>query len=1101
MGWQVVEHEIEFALSELVAEDVYKPLVWQDIKAPMSGKMKLIGLCFATKLSEKKNKLLPCCLKALLDEKTLPGLGVDKVLPKSDAAKCGVTTDWRLMTVNEYRIDTIADLNKVMKRAHDAQAKAKEHAESLATSPAVQAPAMVVEPAWLRKLKLRFVVYQKHPIKGTIPMTVQIADERWQEALIYIAPKFPYWMRRFLSYAPKMPDGTRRHFTFDPKDDRKVGELATFYHNIGKSNNDDGDAVTVVADNVEQTKAKQDNIGNSNNDDGNAATVVADNVQQAKAEQEMNDFKKSWRVTSITKTDAYGRKATSAPLIKTPVFKKVCKPRATNENAKEASFEWVVDPEQDLRNLGTFATKVLIPKNETRLQKRLCLTSETSKTAMGEDGANNEEVTIEFEQALVCIALNPNTVRRIRFNLLVEAKNKAFNMYSDVGVRHHSDDDDSDDDEAPKGNSRNIGDMKEDEATKKNAEAEAVAKKKEKAEAVAKKKEEAERTKNEAARGKKHEAAKKKAKKGSKPPPTPPGYVSCFGLALESIQGTREPANEMAPDTGAALVRSKSRRASSLGEGEFCVIVKSVASGTQASRLDVRSEWTVDEVSLVDTGVERSKWARLYRNGQVLARAEHGAFVEAESSPPLGPEKNQVQFNHLQELEKELTGKKYEEVEFGFVLPKGMVFAEDKSIKGWEVTGVGRGSEADFKGIKQHWVLVSIEGIRVDRLDEGDDKGDEGSLNDLWKYLEKEWKYLEKEAEGMLTKAVDKLSEATKAYEAEKRVRDAKSAVATAEVKNTQNESSTTRDATGAAKSIAATVEPEDMSNEDTGTPDETAVAENTSNEDAGTIPDENADANNTSNEDVGMLVVDLDAKNTSNEHVGTPDKCPDATNTSNEHAGTPDEGPGVRNTSNEDAGTSDENVGKLAEVKKAAQLAVDAASFALAEVKQSALDVKERKRDAAAGKRNAMWARLIESAKATNNDLDLVFQMPKYVPKLRSLTGGVFGESDPLNLENSILSAKQRDRALTFGEWKDTSYRLLKVGRYSRDMSQGTIASLNDESNRSSCCSSCGSTSRDDMTRRSTTTSCSKRCSTRLTLNTRRTSTDTRPSCRLSSR
>ena len=77
---------------------------------------------------------------------------------------------------------------------------------------------------------------------------------------------------------------------------------------------------------------------------------------------------------------------------------------------------------------------------------------------------------------------------------------------------------------------------------------------------------------------------------------------------------------------------------------------------------------------------------------------------------------------------------------------------------------------------------------------------------------------------------------------------------------------------------------------------------------------------------------------------------------------------------------------------------------------------------------RNDIWLQLIDMAKKTDKALDLLFRMPKYVPKIRSLTGGVFGESDPLSLENSILSAKQRDRSLTFAEWQHSGKRLLKT-------------------------------------------------------------------------
>ena len=45
-------------------------------------------------------------------------------------------------------------------------------------------------------------------------------------------------------------------------------------------------------------------------------------------------------------------------------------------------------------------------------------------------------------------------------------------------------------------------------------------------------------------------------------------------------------------------------------------------------------------------------------------------------------------------------------------------------------------------------------------------------------------------------------------------------------------------------------------------------------------------------------------------------------------------------------------------------------------------------------------------------------------VPKPRSLTGGVFGETDPLSIENSILAAKQADSALSYKEWKKGTYK-----------------------------------------------------------------------------
>ena len=762
--------------------------------------MGCLGLRFTSKVAEKKpvgavGLLMPCCLTLpligpLFDEKKLPGLRVDKVdkaVSKKWADTCGVKPDWRLMSVNEHRVDTIADLNKVIASAHAAQKLAYDAAPG-----AVKASEDILIQTWRRKLTLRFVVYKKHGVKGMVPMTVQVADERWHEALMYIAPKFPIWMRKFLSYAPEVPDGMRRHFTFDPKDERNQEELTAFYENIFGDKGDDAD-----------------DGGGGDDEDAAALRLSADR----KAEQEKQDAMKSWRVRSITKTDAAGRKAVSKP---------------TEKPTEGHEPLWEADAEKDLAKFDKLASEAISKTNESALQAKLRHMSATAKQAMGE-GEATEEVTIEFEQALRCISLNPNKEHRLRFNIRAEEQNRRLELRvkgekaalqrkrsgggGGGGVSDVVDDDDtdSDDDDKPA-------------ATVTTPHGTVIEMDKE-----------------------------LKIVDGKE-------LLKRCGLNLTDTRG-KLGATKGTSAPKSPLSRERSRRASQMGADEVCTSVESITPDTQASRRDGRRGWVITEASLVGTGLARMLDGNAGGGGfleQPHGDDEHAPLVEKDekgaaavlkrgapaNAALVGPDDllrdDEVEFKDLDELSAKLYHALQhdvcKEVEFGFVLPRGMTFVEDQSSDGWKVEDVGQGSEADLKGIKHHWVLVSVEGVSLD-------------VNDA-----------QSELEALMVKKND-----------------------------------------GSAAAPAPS--------------------------------------------------------------------------------------------------------------------------------------------GGAATSRNALWQRLAHWAKESGNDLDLVFRMPKYVPKIRSLTGGVFGESDPLNLENSILSAKQRDRSLTYDEWKDTSFRLLKVGWNSRNMSQEAVA------------------------------------------------------------
>ena len=796
-----MEHELDFALNQRNEERLFEPLAKQALKVKVSGEMGCLGLRFTSKVAEKKpvgalGLLMPCCLALplvgpLLDEKKLPGLRVDKALPKKWAAKCGVKPDWRLMSVNEHRVDTVADLNKVIASVHAAQKRAHD-----AATDAVKASEDILQQTtWRRKLTLRFVVYKKQGARGMVPMTVQVADERWHEALMYIAPKFPVWMRRFLSYAPEVPDGTRRHFTFDPKDERNQEELTAFYDNIF---GDKGD----------------DDAGDGGDGDDEAAAALRLSADK-KTEQEKKDAMKSWRVKSITKTDAAGRKVVSQP--------------AEKPSTKEAL--WEADAEKDLVTFDKFANEALSKTTESAVQAKLRRMSATAKQAMGEgSAASSEEVTIEFEQALVCVKLNPNTPHRLRFNLRAEEQNRQLELRAE-------------DEKAALRNKRSGGgggsggggsDVVEDQDTDSDDDDDKPA-----AATVT------------TPHGTVIEMGKElKIANGNE-------LLQCCGLNLIDTRGKLRTTKDTSDPTS-PLSRERSRRASNMSADEVCTSVESVTPDTQASRRDVRRGWVLTEASLVGTGLAAvldgkagfgaafepphgdearaqlavEKDEELHVVDLVECGAPADTALEAHDYTDDMLHDDKVEFKDLSELAQKLYGALRrdicDEVEFGFLLPRGMTFVEGgASSEGWKVADVGQGSEADLKGIKHHWVLVSVEGVSLDV--------------------------------------------------------------------------------------------------------------------------------------DAAQWSAELEALLT-NKEEGDP-QSPKTT-----------------------AG------------------------------------------DAATTLRNALWQRLARCAKRSGNDLDLVFRMPKYVPKIRSLTGGVFGESDPLNLENSILSAKQRDRSLTYDEWKDTSFRLLKV-------------------------------------------------------------------------
>ena len=235
---QVVEHELEFSLDETRDKE--------RVSATVSGDVPCLGLRFQRKIAEKKppsivGKMLPCLFRLpmigrMLDARELPGLRVETVLPSEFASLCGVKPDWRLMSVNEHRVETVDDFNTV---TSDAIRRLSEFAVGTAIEARYKgtskySPGKVardcgdgsydidydggekesgVKKTLIRlmgkKLVLRFIVFKAHPLQGAVPLTVQVPDERWHEALMYIAPKFPVFMRRFLSYAPEAPAGTR----------------------------------------------------------------------------------------------------------------------------------------------------------------------------------------------------------------------------------------------------------------------------------------------------------------------------------------------------------------------------------------------------------------------------------------------------------------------------------------------------------------------------------------------------------------------------------------------------------------------------------------------------------------------------------------------------------------------------------------------------------------------------------------------------------------------------------------------------------------------------------------------------------------------------
>ena len=48
-------------------------------------------------------------------------------------------------------------------------------------------------------------------------------------------------------------------------------------------------------------------------------------------------------------------------------------------------------------------------------------------------------------------------------------------------------------------------------------------------------------------------------------------------------------------------------------------------------------------------------------------------------------------------------------------------------------------------------------------------------------------------------------------------------------------------------------------------------------------------------------------------------------------------------------------------------------------------------------------------------------------MPKVRSLTGGTFGEADPTSWHNSVLHAKAADETITYEKWKASKYELYR--------------------------------------------------------------------------
>ena len=48
-------------------------------------------------------------------------------------------------------------------------------------------------------------------------------------------------------------------------------------------------------------------------------------------------------------------------------------------------------------------------------------------------------------------------------------------------------------------------------------------------------------------------------------------------------------------------------------------------------------------------------------------------------------------------------------------------------------------------------------------------------------------------------------------------------------------------------------------------------------------------------------------------------------------------------------------------------------------------------------------------------------------MPKIRSLTGGTFGEADPTSWRNSVLAAKLVDETITYDQWMKDKYELFK--------------------------------------------------------------------------
>ena len=175
----------------------------EGVKLGKSMKVKLWGVTLMRRLVEDRDqsslgrllrKMSPSCAACLLPPRN-PGLRVVQVAKGSPAARL-IKKDYRLVSVNEEKVMDDHDFNETVQhyldQGHD-------------------------------KVTVRFEAWHKHAIKGYSREVVQLVDERWQEALLFVAPRVPMGVRWFLQYARARPEGAKRHFVYRPSEVEYVG--------------------------------------------------------------------------------------------------------------------------------------------------------------------------------------------------------------------------------------------------------------------------------------------------------------------------------------------------------------------------------------------------------------------------------------------------------------------------------------------------------------------------------------------------------------------------------------------------------------------------------------------------------------------------------------------------------------------------------------------------------------------------------------------------------------------------------------------------------------------------------------------------------------